>query len=132
MARCFTFESGTAIFRNSSGVVLFTDGIVPRNLAGLCVQCDIIDSPTSLNGIPTGSSSLTVGASLVPIHGVFTGGILSFGGTRTGNVLEGVATGILGGFSGSLPTVVPEPGTLSLLGTGLIGLAGLARRKLKL
>jgi hypothetical protein len=33
--------------------------------------------------------------------------------------------------SGDTFVVVPEPGTMGLLGTGLVGIAGLVRRKLK-
>jgi len=61
-----------------------------------------------------------------------------------GTTVKGATTQITfsvgkNGFSGSIPlasgdtviTTVPEPGTLGLLGTGLLALAGLVRKKLK-
>jgi hypothetical protein len=55
-------------------------------------------------------------------------------GTINGSVKWSLVTGAVssGRVSAIGATNVPEPGTLGLLGTGLIGLAGMARRKLKL
>jgi hypothetical protein len=48
------------------------------------------------------------------------------------NVGKGFFNGSAKLSSGDTNLVVPEPGTLSLFGTGLIGLAGIVRRKLSL
>jgi len=102
-----------------------------------------------VNGVPVGTvfsgsfvGDITLTESGTSLHnyGLFgvVSGTLSTGGTATGPVVLNFATGK--GWMGEPVTVgsvdttvvVPEPGTLSLFGTGLIGLAGIVRRKLRL
>jgi len=82
------------------------------------------------------SRSVLIAANLIAARGLNGGGLL------TGSGLEGLrsTTGTLTGslkmgvtFAGetSSKVAVAEPGSLSLLGTALIGLAGLVRHKLK-
>lgn len=47
------------------------------------------------------------------------------------NTGKGFFTGMTSISSGDTNLVVPEPGSLTLLGTGLVGLAGILRKKLK-
>ena len=67
-----------------------------------------------------------------------TGGLVSPSGQvaatiqLTVNVGKGFFNGSADLSSGNTNLSVPEPGTLSLFGTGLIGLAGILRHKLKL
>jgi hypothetical protein len=44
---------------------------------------------------------------------------------------DGFMGSIAAGSGNTVITTVPEPGTLGLLGTGLVGLAGIVRKKLK-
>ena len=72
----------------------------------------------ALAGVPPGSN-LTIANISICASG---GGICA--GLSNGRLLAPNGSGTL--------NVVPEPGTLGLLGTGLFGLAGLVRRKRKL
>lgn len=150
----FTFN-GTS-YTGDLGTVSLTTGSKMSGLLGLAAVFNGGGSITIMgngsDGIPngalfTGSFSGPVNWSGTPIDGTWTyvlngtvSGTLSNGMNAFGNAIQFTfvtgndpfGKGVSADFNDGITTVTaPEPGTLSLPGTGLAGLAGLIRRKLK-
>jgi len=79
-------------------------------------------SHTSLFSSTFSSGTVTSSAGFVNIQGFLTNGSTAATVLHVGNNVT---------FASSDTIVAPEPGTLGLLGTGLVGLAGVLRRKVR-
>lgn len=118
------FASAGSVFPEGSA----TNAIVSSLQGlGLCsTTCNLTFGYVDLHTALAANGTVNLTASGVPIGTVFYGMVIGSNG-QINYITPNSEAGILG--QGNT-TVVPEPGSLTLMGTGLMGLASLIRKKL--
>ncbi len=121
----FVFQIGSALTTATSSSVVFIDSLTGKAMTDPNIFWQVgssatLGTSTKFEGNILALSSITLNTSA----SITCGSALAQNGAVT---LQGNTITACGAGSGS---TVPEPGTMGLLGTGLIILAGVARRKL--
>lgn len=121
-----TDSLGVGCDTNSLGMCTFTSGTVTvKNTHGATVFTDSIDNGMVIKI----SKGATITADLLPNAMDPSGGIVSY--TLSFAPGPNATHTLIGGTAFASSAVIPEPSALLLLGTGVIGLAGMMRRKVK-
>jgi hypothetical protein len=128
------FATGALLSGSLQGNATFDGGgsfTIVSNTSGTLFS-GAFDGPVtwSLTTLANGTHNYTLTGA---ISGSWMGGATVYGATSqlTINTGRGFFNGSTSIASGDTNIVVPEPGSLTLMGTGLLGFAGVLRRKLK-
>lgn len=117
----FVFQIGSTLTTASSSSVIFKNSLTDSNVFWQVGSSATLGTTTSFQGNILALTSITLN----------TGAKIGCGSALALNGAVTLDTNVIGGGCGSTSTV-PEPGTLGLLGTGLVVLGGAVRRKLRL
>jgi hypothetical protein len=117
----FVFQIGSTLTTASSSAVIFSSSL-DKNVFWQVGSSATLGSGTQFEGNILANTSITLdsGAS------IGCGSALALNGAVTLN------SNSIGGGCGSSRSTVPEPATMGLLGTGLLALAGVARRRMRI
>lgn len=108
------YNGTTSIFSSSTGTVNFSNTLTGTGASGFSFGLSPADAALFDSFLAnSGSANYTLGLS-----------------SSLSGVTGGPETWYIGTVNGT-PSTVPEPGSMALLGTGLIGLVPMARRKLR-